>query len=69
MSARLTIRDDFVVPSGLSETDCLLELTVHLCARRRIMLDQALSLTGLTRAEFDEAIARRAGERRLRSRF
>jgi predicted HTH domain antitoxin len=43
--------------SGLSEKECLLELSVHLYADRRIPFGQALRLSGSNRSAFDEALA------------
>jgi predicted HTH domain antitoxin len=59
VSAKLTLPEDFLVASGLTESDCLIELAVHLCARRRISVEQAVRLSGLSREEFDDAFEKR----------
>ena len=56
---RLDIPDDIVQLSGLTERDCLIELSVHLYARRRLPLGQALRLCGLDRGEFERQLAQR----------
>jgi predicted HTH domain antitoxin len=57
MTAKLTLPDDFLVSTGLTESDCLIELAVHLYAQRRISVEHALQMTELSRVEFDDALA------------
>jgi predicted HTH domain antitoxin len=59
VSTKLTIPDDILQAAGLTERECLIELAVHLYAERRVTIAQALRLSGLTRSEFDEDLARR----------
>lgn len=59
MSTKLTIPDDILQAAGLTERECLIELAVHLYAERRVTIAQALRLSGLTRSEFEEELARR----------
>ena len=56
---RLEIPDDIMRVSGLTEQDCLIELSVHLYASRRLSLGQALRLSGLDRFEFERQLAQR----------
>ena len=59
MSKELTIPDDILEAAGLTETDCLIELAVHLYAERRITIGQALRISRLSRADFEKELARR----------
>ncbi len=56
---KLEIPEDILQAAGMTEKDCLAELAVHLYANRRISFAQALRLSGLKRAEFEEELARR----------
>lgn len=56
---RLEIPDDIMTLAGLTEQDCLIELSVHLYAGRRLSFGQALSLSGLNRFEFEHQLAQR----------
>lgn len=56
---RLDIPDDIMKVSGLTEQDCLIELSVHLYASRRFSLGQSLRLSGLDRFEFERQLAQR----------
>ncbi len=56
---RLEIPDDIMKLSGLTEQDCLIELSIHLYASRRLSLGQALRLSGLNRLEFEHQLAQR----------
>jgi predicted HTH domain antitoxin len=59
MSTDLTIPADILEAAGLTEADCLVELAVHLYAKRRITIGQALRLSRLSRPEFEKELARR----------
>lgn len=59
MAAKLTLPDDFLVTSGLTESECLIALAVHLFAQHRITVDQAVLLSGLDRENFDQAFEKR----------
>jgi predicted HTH domain antitoxin len=59
VSTKLTIPDDILQAAGLTERECLVELAVHLYAERRVTIAQALRLSGLTRSELEEELARR----------
>ena len=54
----LNIPDEILRRSGLTEKDCLVELAVHLYAERRLSQAEALQLCGLSRASFEEELAR-----------
>lgn len=54
----IEVPDDILKKAGLSERDCVLELALHLYGDRRISLGNALRLSGLKRAAFEEALAR-----------
>lgn len=56
---RLEIPDDIMTLAGLTEQDCLIELSVHLYAGRRLSFGQALRLSGLNRFEFEHQLAQR----------
>ena len=56
---RLEIPDEIMQVSGLTEQDCLIELSVHLYASQRLSLCQALRLSGLDRFEFERQLAQR----------
>ena len=56
---KLEIPDDILKSSGLTEEDCLIELSVRLYADRRISLAQALRLSRLDRFAFESQLARR----------
>jgi predicted HTH domain antitoxin len=56
---KLDIPDDILTSSGLTAADCLIELSVHLYAARRISLAQALRLARLDRFAFESQLARR----------
>jgi predicted HTH domain antitoxin len=56
----LTLPDDVLVTSGLTESDCLIALAVHLYAQRRITVENALQISQLSRVEFDDALAKSA---------
>ena len=60
MSVELRIPEDILQAAGLTEQECLIELAVHLYADRRLAFAQALRLSGLSRLEFEEELARRA---------
>lgn len=59
MKAKLTLPVDVLVSSGLTESDCLIELAVHLFGQRRVTMDQALRISNLGRVEFEEELAKR----------
>ena len=59
MATRLTIPDEILEAAGLTESDCLIELAVHLYAQRRITIAQALRLSKLNRPDFDKELAHR----------
>jgi predicted HTH domain antitoxin len=54
---KLDIPDDIMQSSGLTEEDCLIELSVRLYADRRLSLAQALRLAGLDRFAFERQLA------------
>ncbi len=56
---KLEIPEDILRAAGMTEKDCLAEFAVHFYANRRISFAQALRLSGLKWAEFEEEIARR----------
>jgi predicted HTH domain antitoxin len=56
---RLEIPDDILQGFGLTEQDCLSELSVHLYASRHLCLGQALRLSGLNRFDFERQLAQR----------
>ena len=56
---KLEIPEDILQAAGMTESDCLAELAVHLYADRRVSFAQALRLCGLKRAEFEKELARR----------
>lgn len=55
----IEIPEDILRTAGLTEADCLVELTVHLYAERRISIAQALRLSGLSRLTFEKELAKR----------
>lgn len=59
MTAKLTLPEDVLVNSGLTESDCLIELAVFLYAQRRITVENALQISQLSRVAFDDAFAKR----------
>jgi predicted HTH domain antitoxin len=59
VSKELTIPDDILEDAGLTEADCLIELAVHLYAERRVTIGQALRISRISRAGFEEELARR----------
>jgi len=56
---RFELPDDVIKVSGLNEQDCLIELSIHLYASRRLSLGQALRLSRLDRFEFERQLAQR----------
>lgn len=56
---KLEIPDDILTASGVTEEECLIELSVRLYADRRISLAQALRLSGLDRLAFEAQLAQR----------
>jgi len=56
---KLEIPDDILTASGVTEKECLIELSVRLYADRRISLAQALRLSGLDRLAFEAQLAQR----------
>ena len=59
MGTELTIPGEILEAAGLTEAECLIELAVHLYAKRRISIGQALRLARLSRPEFEKELARR----------
>jgi predicted HTH domain antitoxin len=59
VSTKLTIPDDVLQAAGLTERECLVGLAVHLYTERRVTIAQAVRLSGLTRSELEEELARR----------
>lgn len=59
VSIELRIPEDIVEAAGLTEREVLIELAVHLYAKRRLVFAQALRLSGLNRLELERELARR----------
>ena len=55
----LTISDDIVKASGLSEADLLLELIILLFQREKLSLGKASELLGIPQIRFQKLIAER----------